>query len=104
MESSSWGAPSLPGEATSPSREPNEPQGAASPGGRRIGGSFLLLIACAGVLALLAGLGLWAASYTSPDSAERVSAEGTANERGAPVEGQGADDQAQNGVNKVTVP
>ncbi|MEV4753490.1 serine/threonine protein kinase, partial [Streptosporangium sp. NPDC049248] len=74
---SGWGVPPLPRSAASAPQGPVVLQAAAETRKRqKTGGFSIMLAACVGVVALLSGLGLWAAGrYTSLD-AQRASADG----------------------------
>ncbi|GGK50591.1 hypothetical protein Ppa06_08990 [Planomonospora parontospora subsp. parontospora] len=112
-----WGAPPLPGDPP-----PANVTVLAAPVRERprTGGLSLLLAACVGVVALLSGLGVWAAGkYTSLDNAGRTAADGAAPRIPLELAGRG-EDQAADGdqgqgtgtgqgtgddpVNRVTVP
>ncbi|MFD8565246.1 serine/threonine protein kinase, partial [Streptosporangium canum] len=88
-----WGAPPLPRDTAPPAQATFVLRGAAQPGERpKRGGFSLVLAACVGVVALLSGLGLWAAgSYTSLGEAERAAANAAA----APHASLGLVDQGQ---------
>ncbi|MBG0825383.1 serine/threonine protein kinase [Planomonospora sp. ID91781] len=112
-----WGAPPLPGDPP-----PANVTVLAAPVRERprTGGLSLLLAACVGVVALLSGLGVWAAGkYTSLDDAGRTAADGAAPRIPLELAGRGEDqvadgDQGQgtgmgqgtgdDPVNRVTVP
>ncbi|MER5327226.1 serine/threonine protein kinase, partial [Streptosporangium roseum] len=90
-----WGAPPLPQDSAPPAQATFVLRGAAQPGERpKRGGFSLVLAVCVGVVALLSGLGLWAAgSYTSLGEAERAAANAAA----APHASLGLVDQGQQG-------
>ncbi|MFF5213623.1 serine/threonine protein kinase, partial [Streptosporangium sp. NPDC000396] len=75
---SGWGAPPLPQDAAPPASATVVLQGTAQPGERpKRGGLSLVLAACVGVIALLSGLGLWAAgNYASLGDSKQVAANG----------------------------
>lgn len=115
--SAGWSAPPLPKE-TAPAQPPIVLQGAASSAERKKPGG-LLLAACVGTVAVLAGAGIWAAgNYTSLNNVEKASADGTAGNPLAlvdqaggrqpyPTNGTGGNGQQGTGddpAGKVTVP
>ncbi|WP_371783355.1 serine/threonine protein kinase [Streptosporangium subroseum] len=96
-----WGTPPLPGS-------PPPKSGAViadSVKEQRSGNGFpLMLVAGVGVVALLSGLGLWAAgSYTSLGNAERVAADGKVSSAPATSQWPGQDN-TDDPANRVTVP
>ncbi|MFJ2034399.1 serine/threonine protein kinase, partial [Streptosporangium sp. NPDC087985] len=117
---SGWGAPPLPQDAAPPAQTPSVLQGPAQLRERpkKGGGLTLVLAACVGVVALLSGLGVWAAgSYGSLGTTERAAANGMAPHASLGLVGQSQDappgDGGGNGggqgigndpVDKVTVP
>ncbi|MER5427451.1 serine/threonine protein kinase, partial [Streptosporangium roseum] len=90
-----WGAPPLPQDSAPPAQATFVLRGAAQSDERpKRGGFSLVLAVCVGVVALLSGLGLWAAgSYTSLGEAERAAANAAA----APHASLGLVDQGQQG-------
>jgi hypothetical protein len=105
---SGWGAPPLPRDAAPAPQAPVVLQAKAESGDRPKSGGFpILLTACVGVIALLSGLGLWAAgSYASLGNVGQAAAEGK-----VPHATLGLADQSGRGIGgdpadtgKVTVP